>query len=68
MAKFARSQETLWQIGRRYSMLWYPNFEPCYRIELVECQTQVGSGSQPDTFYLQWRWCFTARDGGSLVC
>ncbi|MGI2059204.1 L-seryl-tRNA(Sec) selenium transferase [Shewanella baltica] len=66
MAKFARSQETLWQIGRRLQHALAAHFEPCYRIELVECQTQVGSGSQPDTFLPSVALCFIALDGGSL--
>lgn len=66
MAKFARSQEVLWQIGRRLQQALVPHFEPCYRIELVECQTQVGSGSQPDTFLPSVALCFTALNGGSL--
>lgn len=66
MAKFARSQETLWQIGRRLQQALAAHFEPRYRIELVECQTQVGSGSQPDTFLPSVALCFIARDGGSL--
>ncbi|WP_155730095.1 L-seryl-tRNA(Sec) selenium transferase [Shewanella baltica] len=66
MAKFARSQETLSQIGRRLQHALAAHFEPCYRIELVECQTQVGSGSQPDTFLPSVALCFIALDGGSL--
>jgi len=66
MAKFARSQETLWQIGHRLQQALVPHFEPCYRIELIECQTQVGSGSQPDTFLPSVALCFIALDGGSL--
>ncbi|MGI2195711.1 L-seryl-tRNA(Sec) selenium transferase [Shewanella baltica] len=66
MAKFARSQETLWQIGRRLQHALAAHFEPCYRIELIECQTQVGSGSQPDTFLPSVALCFIALDGGSL--
>lgn len=66
MAKFARSQETLWQIGHRLQHALAAHFEPCYRIELIECQTQVGSGSQPDTFLPSVALCFIALDGGSL--
>lgn len=66
MAKFARSQDTLRQIGLRLQQALIPLFQPAYGIELQDCQTQVGSGSQPDTFLPSVALCFTALKGGSL--
>lgn len=67
MAKFARSQAELRQIGERLQRTLAPLFAPSYGIELVECQTQVGSGSQPDTFLPSIALCFNAQEGGSLT-
>lgn len=66
LAKFARSQASLWQVGHRLQQALSPLFSPCYEIALLECQTQVGSGSQPDTFLPSVALCFTALDGGNV--
>ena len=42
-------------------------FSSGYQLELVECRTQVGSGSQPDTFLPSVALAFSANPGASLI-
>ncbi|MBZ4679559.1 L-seryl-tRNA(Sec) selenium transferase [Shewanella chilikensis] len=67
MVKFGRSQQQLKLLGSRLHQALQPLFAPGYQLQLVECRTQVGSGSQPDTFLPSVALAFSANPGASLI-
>ncbi|MFQ6372660.1 L-seryl-tRNA(Sec) selenium transferase [Shewanella sp. YIC-542] len=67
MAKFARSQSQLQAEAQRLISALAPRFAPQYQLSSISCNTQVGSGSQPDTFLPSVALAFSATNGGSVL-
>ncbi|MCH1926098.1 L-seryl-tRNA(Sec) selenium transferase [Shewanella sp. C32] len=67
MAKFARSEAEICRQAERFVAALQPLFAPRYPLRAVPCQTQVGSGSQPDTYLPSAALAFRAQAGGSLA-
>ena len=67
MAKFARTEADIRAQAERFVAKLAPLFAPHYHLEAVACQTQVGSGSQPDTHQPSTALAFTAQSGISLT-
>ncbi|KFZ38958.1 selenocysteine synthase [Shewanella mangrovi] len=63
MAKFARSQAELAEQAAHFVAQLTPVFAPKFQLQAVECQTQVGSGSQPDTHLPSVALAFSAQTG-----
>jgi L-seryl-tRNA(Ser) seleniumtransferase len=67
MAKFARTEGELQSQAQRFIAALAAVYAPAYQLQSIACHTQVGSGSQPDTFLSSVALAFSATNGGSIL-
>ncbi|QSX32963.1 L-seryl-tRNA(Sec) selenium transferase [Shewanella avicenniae] len=63
MAKFARTQAELEQQAARFIAQLAPAYTEQFSLTAIKCQTQVGSGSQPDTHLDSVALAFSPKAG-----
>ncbi|QUN05453.1 L-seryl-tRNA(Sec) selenium transferase [Shewanella yunxiaonensis] len=67
MKKFARTQGELQLQAQRLQTALAKVYAPAYSLQIIDCNTQVGSGSQPDTFLPSVALAFSAVNGASIL-